>query len=84
LQEATKNVLYIIDQNREFNLLVDASDHKVAGVLTQFSDEGVERPIAFFSWKLNKTQQGWSTVEQEAYAALRALQRVKQWVIAFL
>jgi len=80
LQEATENVLYIIDQNREFNLLVDASDHTVAEVLKQFSDEGVERPIAFFSWKLNKTQQGWSTVEKEAYAALRALQRVKQWV----
>jgi len=37
-------------------------------------------PIAFFSWKLDKTQQGWSTVEKEAYAALKSLQRVKQWV----
>ena len=80
LQEATENVLYIIDQNKDFSLLVDASDHTVAGVLTQSSDEGIERPIAFFSWKLTKTQQGWSTVEKEAYAALRSLQRVKQWV----
>ena len=80
LREATENVLYIIDQNKDFSLLVDASDHTVAGVLAQPSDEGVEHPIAFFSWKLNKTQQGWSTVEKEAYAALRSLQRVKQWV----
>ena len=79
LHEATENVLYIIDTNKEFTLLVDASDHTVAGVLTQFSDEGFERPIVFFSWKLTTKQQGWSTVEKEAYAALRALQRVKQW-----
>jgi len=77
---ATEKVLYIIDQNKDYNLLVDSSDHTVAGALTQFSDEGVERPVAFFSWKLTKTQQGWSTVEKEAYVALRSLQRVKQWV----
>ena len=80
LQVATENVLYIIDQNKDYNLLVDSSNHTVAGALTQFSDEGVEHPVAFFSWKLTKTQQGWSTVEKEAYAALRSLQRVKQWV----
>jgi len=72
--------MYIIDPSKGFNLLVDASSQTVAGVLTQTIDDGIEHPVAFFSWKLNKTQQNWAVVEKEAYAALRSLQRVKQWV----
>jgi len=52
----------------------------VAGALTQPDENGTEHPVAFFSWKLDKTQQGWATVEKEAYVALKSLQRVKQWV----
>ena len=80
LCSATENPLYIIDSDKEFNLLVDASSHTVAGALTQTTADGVEHPIAFFSWKLNDTQQNWAVVEKEAYAALKSLQRVKQWV----
>jgi len=80
LWRAIENPLYIINPNKDFNLLVDASSHTVAGALTQTSDDGTDYPIAFFSWKLNDTQQNWSTVEKKAYAALKALQRVKQWV----
>ena len=74
LRKAADSPLFIIDMSTDFNLLVDAGDHTVAGVLTQHSAEGVERPIAFFSWKLNKTQQSWATVEKEAYTALKTLQ----------
>jgi len=49
----------------------------ITGVLSQYGDDGVEHPIAFYSWKLNPTQQGWSTVEKEAYAALNALRKVR-------
>ena len=66
--------------HKDFDLLVDASNYSVAGVLTQSGQDSVHHSIAFFSWKLDKTQQGWSTVEKEAYAALKSLQRVKQWV----
>ena len=72
--------MYIIDPSKGFNLLVDASSQTVAGVLTQTIDDGIEHPVAFFSWKLNETLQNWAVVEKEAYAALRSLQRVKQWV----
>ena len=49
----------------------------ITGVLSQYGDDGVEHPIVFYSWKLNPTQQGWSTVEKEAYAALNALRKVR-------
>ena len=65
LCSATENPLYIIDSDKEFNLLVDASSHTVAGALTQTTADGVEHPIAFFSWKLNDTQQNWAVVEKK-------------------
>ena len=80
LCEAVETPRFIIDPGKDYSLLVDAAQETVACALTQPSDDDKERPIAFFSWKLNETQRNWATVEKEAYAALRALQRVKQWV----
>ena len=80
LQRAVTMPLYIMDLCKDFDLHVDASNFAVAGVLTQTGENGVDHPIAFFSSKLDKTQQDWSTVEKEAYAALKSLQRVKQWI----
>jgi hypothetical protein len=80
LCKAVEDRLYIIDLNKDFNLSVDASDHTVSGVLTQADEQGREFPIAFSSQKLNSTQQGWATVEKEAYAALSALRRYRSWV----
>jgi len=36
--------------------------------------------IAFFSQKLTDTQQKWSTVEREAYAAMVALRKYRSWL----
>ena len=51
----------------------------MAGVLTQLDGEGGQRPIAFHSAKLTKTQQNWATVEREAYAAISALKKFRVW-----
>jgi hypothetical protein len=77
LCRATEERLHIIDMQKPFNLLVDASDYAISGILTQSNDNGVEVPIAFFSAKLNPTQRAWATVEKEAYAALTALRRYR-------
>jgi hypothetical protein len=72
--------LKIMDFNRPFTLFVDASEIAVGAVLTQNDDEGRLRPVAFASSKLSPTQQRWSTIEREAYAALWTLQKYKQWI----
>ena len=36
--------------DKPYHLLVDASSHTIAGVLTQLENDLIERPIAFFSW----------------------------------
>jgi len=80
LIKATEDRLYIVDMSKPFHILVDASDHTVSGVLLQVDDTGIEHPIAFYSCKLSKTQQAWATVEKEAFAALSALRKYRQWV----
>jgi hypothetical protein len=72
--------LYIIDSTKPFNLFVDASDFAISGILTQTGEDGSERPIAFSSAKLTSTQRAWATVEKEAYAALAALHKFRNWL----
>jgi len=72
---ATTKALSIVDFKKPFTLHVHTSDHTVAAVLTQITDEGTEQPVAFASNKLNKTQWNWSVVEKEAYAAIWTLKK---------
>ena len=80
LCKATVEPLYIIDFSKPFNIFVEASDFAVAGFLSQTSHDGTERPIAFASNKLSRTQQNWSTVEREAFAAIWVLQKFRNWI----
>ena len=50
----------------------------VGAVVSQSDENGDEKPIAFASKKLNSTQQGWSTIEKESYAAMWALQKIQK------
>ena len=50
-------------------------------MLTQpAEDQTHEKPVAFISAKLTPTQRAWSTVEKEAYAAIWALKKFRNWV----
>ena len=82
LCEAVNQPLAIIDPSKGFSLFVDASATAVGAALTQHGGlgEGSLRPVAFASRKLTETQQNWSTLEREAYAALFGLQKYKYWL----
>jgi hypothetical protein len=67
--------------SKSFNVIVDASDYAVGGILTQTALDGTERPVAFGSTKLSNTQKNWATVEKEAYAAIWALNKFKHWIL---
>ena len=75
LTEACQNPLYTVRFDRPFHIQVDASQDACGGLICQVDDDGVERPIAFFSTKFSKTQRNWSTIEREAYSVLLALRR---------
>lgn len=67
-------VLITPDFEKQFKLAVDASDVGVGAVLYQETDDNVEKPISYFSKKLDKHQKNYSTIEKECFALLSALQ----------
>jgi len=81
LYKATIELLHIVDFSKPFDLFVDKSSFAYSAVLTQTNAEGVSVPVAFSSMKLTDTQQRWSTIEREAYAALMALKKYRSWLL---
>ena len=54
--------------SRQFVLQTDASNRGVGAVLSQYDDEGVERPVAYYSCKLLPREENYSAVEKECLA----------------
>lgn len=82
-QKAFENVKLLLSMDpvlaaprldQPFNVQVDASQVGAGAVLLQTDDDGIERPVSFFSRKFNKHQVNYSTIEKEALALIWALQ----------
>ena len=84
-QQLLENVvLHIANPYKSYILKVDACDYGIGGVLCQEDDQGQERPVAFFSRKLQgkpgQGQRGWSVRDKETYAIVVALQKFRSWL----
>lgn len=66
--------------NRPFHLKVDASGLGAGAALLQKDDNGIDRPIGFFSKKFNFCQRNYSTIEKELLALIWALQHFDVYV----
>ena len=65
--------------DRPFKIQVDASQMGAGAVLLQETD-GIDRPVCYFSKKLNSYQRNYSTIEMEALALIWALQHFEVYV----
>jgi len=68
------------DYNKPFIIQTDASKLGVGAVLTQRDENLVEKPIAFYSKKLNKAQSNYSVTELECLAVILSLKKFRQYV----
>ena len=75
-----KPVLAAPKFDKAFKIAIDASDVGVGAVLLQDDKSGIERPISYFSKKLNKYQAKHSTIEKEALGLVLALQHFEVYV----
>lgn len=73
-------VLRASDFSFPFKLAVDASDLGVGAALLQADGNSVDRPIAYFSEKLNQHQKRYSTIEKEALALVLAIRHFEFYV----
>ena len=76
---ANSTLLVYPNENCNISILADASDIAVGAVLQQ-ELEGTWQPIAFFSRKLDKTQQHYSAFDRELFAAYAAIRHFQHFV----
>ena len=67
-------ILNLPDDTLPFKLQTDASVEGIGAVLLQSTLDG-DRPLAYMSKKLTKTQTRWPTIEQEGYAIVQAVEK---------
>jgi len=80
LCKAITQSMSIANFSKPYLTEVDSSANTVGAALLQSVEGQGNRPIAFASQKLTNTQKAWSTIEKEAYAAICALQKFKNWI----
>ena len=52
----------------------DASDHIVAGVMSQYDDDGIFRPVAYFSTKMSSAECNYEIYDKGLLAIIRAFE----------
>ena len=70
----TAPILAFPQPGEEFVLEVDASGVAVGGVLSQYQDDEILHPVAYFSTALKPEQRNWSPYSQEAFAMVCAVE----------
>ena len=68
------------DVRRPYKLYTDACNYAVGGILVQVDDQGVERVVQYVSRQLSETQRRWATIEQEAYAVVHCLVKLRPYL----
>jgi hypothetical protein len=70
----TAPILRHFDYDREAIVETDASDYISAGILSQYDDEGILHPFAFFSKKHSPAECNYEIYNKELMAIVRAFE----------
>jgi hypothetical protein len=68
----TTPILWDFDYGREIIVATDASDYISTGVLSQYDDDGILHPVAFFSQKHTPAEYNYQIYNNELMAIVRA------------
>eukprot|EP00731_Ephydatia_muelleri_P012982 Em0007g292a len=74
-------ILAYPDYNRRYILDTDASDTGIGAVLSQISDEGSERVIAYASRSLSRPEQRYCVTRKELLAVVSFVQQFRQYLL---
>ena len=76
----TSRVLVYYDSKRALKLVCDASQYGVEAVLPHVMDNGEERPIAFVSRSLTKSETNYAQLEKEALALIFGVKKFHKYL----
>ncbi len=74
-------VLAIFDPNLPITIYTDASGEGIGAILKQQQPDGPEKPVAFFSKKLNDAQKRKKAIYIESYAIYEAVKYWRFWLL---
>jgi len=69
------------DHNKRFVIETDASDYQMGAIIKQEDDNGLLRPVAYFSQKFNKAQLNYSTRDQELLSIVMVLKKFRTMLL---
>ncbi|KAH9253000.1 hypothetical protein BASA81_009005 [Batrachochytrium salamandrivorans] len=72
----TRLFCYIPDDSRPFILETDASDYAISGILSQYDENEVLRPIAFYARQMNSAERNYEIYDKELLAVVESF---KHW-----
>ena len=70
-QIAEEVTLRILDDEGQFRIETDASEYTTGAILSQQSQAGTWKPVAFISQSLNETEQNYEIYDKEMLAVMR-------------
>ena len=80
--ELTSNALLVYyDVERKLTLSCDASNYGVGAVICHIMDDGSERPIAYASRTLTKSEKNYAQIEKEALAIVFGIKRFHKYLL---
>src|SRR5450755_678955 len=71
----TAPILMHFNHEKEIIVETDASDHVSAGILSQYDNDGVLRPVIFFSKKHFPQEVNYEIYDKELLAIIRAFEK---------
>ena len=83
LKQAFQNevMLAFPDVDKPFIVETDASGYALGGILSQFTDQGDLRPIAFYSRKFNPAERNYEVYDQELLAIKECFSNWRQYLL---
>lgn len=77
---ASDQVLTHFNPHAKIILTVDASPNGLGAILSQISEDGIEKPISFASRTLNNAERRYSQIQKEATAIIFGVRRFHQYL----
>ena len=68
------------EPQRQWTVQTDASGYAIGAVLSQQQDDGTQRPVAFWSRKLNSAERNYSATERELMALVKACEHWRAYL----
>ncbi len=68
------------DESKPFVVETDASDFPVAGILSQFDEKNVLKPVAYYSKQLDKSERNYEIYDKELYAIVNSFQNWRHYL----